>query len=171
MCRNDPRQRGLLGAAWHLGVAARAAEGAVTSLVLGAPSGDHGLVHHPGDTPQPWFDEHGGRFPAWHVMRGMYAASGRTRRATEVSAPREVQALAFETETGGLELWLANLMGEARRIRLDGSGEASMRVAVLDEESFVAGAADPDVLDAVERSASGDRLELRPYAVARCRMG
>ena len=70
MCRNDPRQRGLLGAAWHLGVAARAAEGAVTSLILGAPTGDHGLVHHPGDTPQPWFDEHGGRFPAWHVMRG-----------------------------------------------------------------------------------------------------
>ena len=171
MCRNDPRQRGLLGAAWHLGVAARAAEGGVTALILGAPTGDHGLVHHPGETPQPWFDEHGGRFPAWHAMRGVYAASGRPRRATEVSAPREVQALAFETEAGGLELWLANLMGEERRVHLDGLGGASMRVAVLDEESFVASAADPDVLDGVERSAPGDRIELRPYAVARCRMG
>ena len=63
MCRNDPRQRGLLGAAWHLGIAARAAEEGVTSLILGAPTGDHGLLHHPGDTPQPWFDEHGGRVP------------------------------------------------------------------------------------------------------------
>ena len=171
MCRNDPRQRGLLGAAWHLGVAARAAEGGVTSLILGAPTGDHGLVHHPGDTPQPWFDEHGGRFPAWHVMRGMYAASGRPRRATEVSAPREVQALAFETGVGGTELWIANLMGEERRVRLDGLGGDTMRVAVLDEESFVAGAGDPDVLDGVERSASSDRLELQPYAVARCRIG
>ena len=171
MCRNDPRQRGLLGAAWHLGIAARAAEGGVTSLILGAPTGDHGLVHHPGDTPQPWFDEHGGRFPAWHVMRGMYAASGRPRRATEVSAPREVQALAFETGAGGTELWIANLMGEERRVRLDGLGSDTMRVAVLDEESFVAGAGDPDVLDSVERSASSDRLELQPYAVARCRMG
>ena len=171
MCRNDPRQRGLLGAAWHLGIAARAAEGDVTSLILGAPTGDHGLVHHPGDAPQPWFDEHGGRFPAWHVMRGMYAASGRTRRATQVSAPREVQAIAFESGAGGLELWLANLMGEERRILLDGLGGGNMRLAVLDEENFVAGAADPDVLDGVERSASGDRLELRPYAVARCRMG
>ena len=171
MCRNDPRQRGLLGAAWHLGVAARAAEGGVTSLILGAPTGDHGLVHHPGDTPQPWFDEHGGRFPAWHVMRGMYAASGRARRAIEVSAPREVQALGFETEAGGLELWLANLMGDERIVRLDGLGGSSMRVAVLDEESFVAGTADPDVLDGVERSAPGDRLELRPHAVARCRVG
>ena len=170
MCRNDPRQRGLLGAAWHLGVAARAVEGGVESMILGAPTGDHGLVHHPGDTPQPWFDEHGGRFPAWHVMRGMYAASGRTRHATEVSVPREIQALAFETEAG-LELWLANLMGEERRVRLEGLGAATMRMALLDEESFVACAGDPDALDGVERSVSGDRLELRPYAVARCRVG
>ena len=171
MCRNDPRQRGLLGAAWHLGVAARAAEGNVTSLILGAPTGDHGLLHHPGDTPQPWFDEHGGRFPAWHVMRGLYRASGRPRRMTEISAPREVQALAFETGAG-LELWVANLMGEDRRVHLDGlGGGGAMRVAVLDEESFVSSAADPDALDAVERLASGDRIELGPYAVARCRPG
>ena len=171
MCRNDPRQRGLLGAAWHIGIAARAAEGGVTSLILGAPTGDHGLVHHPGDTPQPWFDEHGGRFPVWHAMRGMYAASGRTRRATEISAPREVQALAFETEAGGLELWLANLMGEERRVRLDGLGAGTMRVAILDEESFAACAADPGALDGAEGEASAERLELRPYSVARCRAG
>ena len=169
MCRNDPRHRGLLGAAWHLGVAARAAEGGVDSLILGAPTGDFGLLHHPGDTPQPWFDDHGGRFPVWHVMRGMYDASGRARRATEVSAPREVQALAFETGAG-LELWLANLMGEERRVRLEGLGGATMRVAMLDEGSFVAGAEDPDALDGAERPANGDRIDLRPYAVARCRV-
>ena len=170
MCRNDPRQRGLLGAAWHLGVAARAAEGGVTALILGAPTGDHGLVHHPGETPQPWFDEHGGRFPAWHVMRGMYAASGRPRRATGVSMPREVQALAFETDAD-LEVWLANLTGEERRVRLDVSGGESMRVAILDEDSFVACAGDPGALDSVESSINGNRLELRPHAVARCRIG
>ena len=169
MCRNDPRQRGLLGAAWHLGVASRAAEGGVTALILGAPTGDHGLVHHPGETPQPWFDEHGGRFPVWHVMRGMYAASGRTRRATEVSAPREVQALAFETDRG-LELWVTNLMGDERRVRLVGLGGSTMRVAILDEESFVSCAKDQDALEAVEQSVASDRIELRPYAVARCRM-
>ena len=171
MCRNDPRQRGLLGAAWHLGIAARAATGGVTSVILGAPTGDHGLLHHPGETPQPWFDEHGGRFPVWHVMRGVYATSGRTRRATEVSVPREVQALAFETGAGGLELWLANLMGEERRVRLDGLGEDTMRVAILDEESFAACAADPDALDGAERGGNAERIELRPYAVARCRIG
>ena len=169
MCRNDPRQRGLLGAAWHLGVVARAAEGGVESLILGAPTGDHGLLHHPGDTPQPWYDEHGGRFPVWHVMRGLYGASGRPRRATEVSVPREVQAVGFETDAG-LDLWVANLMDEERRVRLGGLDGGAMRVAVLDADSFVACAADPDALDGVERSASSDRLELRPYAVARCRM-
>ena len=169
MCRNDPRQRGLLGAAWHLGVAARAAEGGVQSLILGAPTGDHGLLHYPGDTPQPWFDDHGGRFPVWHVMRGMYGASGRSRRATTVSAPREVQVLAFETEAG-LELWVANLMGEARRIRLEGIGGGTMRVAMLDEESFVACAGDANALDGVERAAGDRRIELRPYGVARCRL-
>ena len=169
MCRNDPRQRGLLGAAWHLGIAARAAEGGVDSLILGAPTGDHGLLHHPGDTPQPWFDEHGGRFPVWHVMRGLYGASGRPRRATEVSVPREVQALAFETDAG-LELWVANLMGEERRVRLEGLGGGTMRVAMLDEGSFAACAGDPDALDSAEKSTSGDRLELRPYAIARCRI-
>ena len=104
------------------------------------------------------------------AMRGLYAASGRPRRATGVSVPREVQALAFETEAG-LDLWVANLMGEERRVRLDGLGGVRMRVAVLDEESFVACAGDPEALDGVETSTSGDRIELRPYAVARCRVG
>ena len=88
----------------------------------------------------------------------------------EALVPREVQALAFETEAG-LELCVANLMGEECRVRLDGLGGAGMRVAVLDEESFVACAGDPDALDGVETSASGERIELRPYAVARCRIG
>ncbi len=170
MCRNDPRQRGLLGAAWHLGVAARAAEGEVTSLILGAPTGDHGLVHHPGDASQAWFDDHGGRFPAWHVMRGMYAASGRPRRTTVVSEPRAVQALAFGAEAGGVELWIANLTGDPQRVRLVGL-DGDVGVAVLDEDSFVAGTEDPDVLDRVERTASDGYLELPCYAVARCRQG
>ena len=85
--------------------------------------------------------------------------------------PRDVQVLAFETGTEGLEPWLANLMGEERHIRLDGLGAGTMRVAVRDEKSFCACAADPDALDGAERSASADRLELRPYAVARRRMG
>jgi hypothetical protein len=169
MCRNDPRQRGLLGAAWHLGVAARAAEGGVDSLILGAPVGDFGLTHHPGEAPQPWFDDGGGLFPAYHVMRGLYRASGRRRRATEISRPREVQALAFETEAG-LELWLANLSGEARQIRVEGHGAETLQVAILDEGNFRACTQDPDALDGADVSMSRDRVTLGAYAVARCKV-
>ncbi len=168
MCRNDPRQRGLLGAAWHLGAAARAAEGGVDSLILGAPAGDFGLVHHPGKTPQAWFDQAGGLFPAYHAMAGAYGASGRLRRVTEVSRPRDLQALAFDTEAG-LEVWLANLTGEDCRVRLEGLGTAAHRMAAIDEESFLACARDPNALDQIEDAISADRQTLRPYAVARLR--
>ena len=103
MTRADPRQRGLLGAAWHLGYGARAAEGGVDSVVLGAAVGEFGLVHAPMDYAQPWYDEAGGLYPAWHVMRGLYGTSGAERLATKVSAPRDLQALAIRSD-GATEL-------------------------------------------------------------------
>ncbi len=169
MCRNDPRQRGLLGAAWHVGVAARAAEGSVDSLILGAAVGDFGLVHHPGEGPQPWFDDGGGLFPAYHIMQGLYPASGQECHTTKISRPREIQALAFETDAGR-ELWLANLMGEERRVRLNGFGDGRMRVAILDEDSFTVCASDANALDEFETGARRDMLTLQPYAVARCKL-
>jgi hypothetical protein len=94
-------------------------EGGVDSVVLGAEVGDCGLVHTAADTPQPWYDESGGVYPSYHVVRALYAASGATRRATEISTPRDVQALAFET-SDGIELWLANLLPEPRVVGVEG---------------------------------------------------
>ncbi len=166
MTRNDPRQRGLLGAAWHLGYAARMAEGGVDSVILGAPIGPFGLAHHPMDYPQPWYDEAGGLYPAFHVMRPLYAASGSTRRETTVSTPRDLQALAYEDEAG-LTLWLANLTGGPQAVSLSGLGPGAARLALLDEEGFETCAADPDGLDALARRADARDLELGPYGVAR----
>jgi hypothetical protein len=168
MTRPDPRGRGLLGAAWHLGYGARMAEGGVDGVVLGAPVGEFGLVHHRMAYAQPWYDEAGGLYPAYHVMRGLYAASGAARRATEVSAPREVQALAFETDRG-VDLWLANLVGEGRTVAFGGLGTGAVRMTVLDEESFEACAADPDGFEAAERLLKDAQVSLAPYAVARLR--
>ena len=133
MTDKDPRQRGLLGAAWHLGYVARAAAAGVDSLALGTPVGGFGLAHATLDYAQPWFDQAGGVYPAFHVMRAMYAASGAERRATAVSSPRDVQALCFEA-SGGQELWLANLTGEPVSIDVTGFDPQSM--SVLDETSF-----------------------------------
>lgn len=166
MCRNDPRQRGLLGAAWHLGYAARVAEGGADEAILGAPLGEFGLVHHALDYPQPWFDDNGGVYPAYHVMRGIYAASGAPRRATRVSAPREVQALAYE-QGGGLCLWLANLMGEPRTVALAGFDAAAARVARIDEAGFEALAGDPAVLDDPGAPLRAETVALGPYETLR----
>ena len=64
-------------------------------------------------------------------------------------------------------MWLANLMGEPRRTKLDAA--ISGRLATLDAGSFVAAAERPDALDRLERPFAGDELELDAYAVARLR--
>lgn len=164
MTDNDPRQRGLLGAAWHLGYVARAAEAGVDSLALGTPTGGFGLVHAPTDYAQPWFDESGGLYPAFHVMRALYAGSGAVRYATRISTPRDLQALCFET-ADGRDLWLANLTGEEQPVEFDGFGVRS--IAILDDTGFAGSAADPDAL-----LGDGDpetAVVLRPYGVARLR--
>ena len=169
MVRADPRERGLLGAAWHLGYAAHAAEGGVESVILGAPVGEFGLVHHPGAYRQPWFDDVGGLFPVYHIMRGVYAASGAERIPAEISDPRNIQVLAFCKEHGP-EVWIANLSGEERAVTLEGFDTGGVSVATLDESSFVACAAGTGGFDATERPLGGaNALDLAPYAVVRLR--
>ncbi len=168
MTRADPRQRSLLGAAWYLGYAARMAEGGVDQVILGSPVGDFGLIHHGPASVAPDYD--GAVYPAYHVMRGLYRASGATRRATESSAPRDVQALAYETD-GGVSLWLANLTGEPRAVEIAGLEVAGARLSRLDEDSFGLCVAGPDGFDGNAGTLSGAGLTLAPYAVARLEVG
>jgi hypothetical protein len=168
MTRADPRQRGLLGAAWHLGYAARMAEGGVDQVILGSPVGDFGLIHEASASVAP--DYGGTVYPAYHVIRGIYQASGAPRRATESAAPRDVQALAYETD-GGTTLWLANLTGEPQRIEIAGLEVAGARLSLLDEDSFDSCIAGPDGFDGNAGTVSGADLTLAPYAVARLEVG
>ena len=162
MNRNDPRQRGLLGAAWNLGYFAHFAAGGARQIALGGAVGPFGLLHAPADFPQPWFDEAGGLFPVYHVLRGLARLRGAAMRALSVSAPREIRGFAAANE-----LWLGNLMGEPRRVKLNGA--MSGRIGVLDAESFVTAAEHPDALDRLERPFAGDEFELDAHAVARLR--
>jgi D-apionolactonase len=169
MVRRDPRQRGLVGAAWHLGYAARMCEGGIDSVILGAAVGDYGLVHTPADTPHPWYDVSGGVFPAYHVMRALYAASGAPYRACEISAPRDVQALAFEA-SDCLQLWLANLLPEPRAVDVEGLDPTGGRLAMLDATTFEACARGPEGFERAEAIYRGGALTLEPFAVARLRL-
>jgi hypothetical protein len=168
MNRNDPRQRGLLGAAWNLAYFAHFARGGAQAIALGGAVGPFGLLHTPAPYPQPWFDHHGGLFPVFHVLRGLARLKGRPLRRVAISAPREIQAIAASGE-GGEEIWLANLMGEARRVSLHPRA-TSGRIAILDANSFVAATKSPDALELLAKPMTGSEIELDAYAVARIQL-
>jgi hypothetical protein len=164
MNRNDPRQRGLLGAAWNLGYFSHFAAGGASAITLGGGVGPFGLLHTPADWPQPWYDETGGLYPLYHVIRGLAALAGKRRRKLTFSAPQAVQGIAVETD-GGSELWLANLGGEPQELRFEGF-EPQM-IFRLDADSFVAASRDFAITDAMAKR--NGALTLAPYAVARLR--
>jgi hypothetical protein len=100
-------------------------------------------------------------------MRGLARLAGATLRRVEISAPREVQALAVRTQSGQHEVWLANLTGEPRRAGLD-PALAWGEFAMLDAESFVAAAETPTAMERLSKLRGGE-IELDAYAVARIR--
>jgi len=161
---NDPRHRGLLGAAWALGFFARFAEGGATTITLGGTTGAFGLVHVKHEWPQPYFDDEGGLFPMFHVLRGMARLAGKPLR--KVTAPDTIETIAAETGDG-VELWLANRTGTEQSVALPG---APRDLFLLDADSFVAATRDRNALDALTKPFEDRTLTLAPYAVARLRL-
>jgi D-apionolactonase len=162
MNRNDPRQRGLLGAAWTLGYYAHFARGGASALAIGGLTGPHGIIHARQSWPQPWYDENGGLFPVFHVLRGLAGLSGRSLRALEISDPSAVQGVAVEAESG-IELWLANLTGREQSVSLP---VPATEAAVLDASSFVEASRTPDLLDRLAPLGKS-ALTLGPYSTMR----
>ncbi len=167
----DPRQRGLLGAAWYLGYFAHMAAGGLEAVCLAAPVGEFGVVYAKMAWPQPWFDDQaaGGRalvYPVYHVLRGLAEGAGKPRLQTTLSNGSAVQAVAWQGH-GGAVVWLANLTPAPQTVALQGLAARRGRIAVLDQAGFGAAAADPDAL--AGRASAGEigRLELGAYAVAR----
>lgn len=161
---NDPRQRGLLGAAWALGFFARFAAGGATTITLGGTTGAFGLVHVKHDWPQPFFDQAGGVFPMFHVLRGMARLVGKP--LLKVTTPDTIEAIAAETGDG-VELWLANRTGTEQSVALPGAPRDRF---LLDADSFVAATQDGNALDTLAKPFDDRMLTLAPYAVARIRL-
>jgi hypothetical protein len=166
MNRMDPRQRGLLGAAWYLGYFAHMARAGASAVTLGGGVGPFGMVAAKLDYAQPFFDEAGGVYPAYHVFRGLAELGGARMVATSPVPAREVQAVAAEMEDGTRVLWLANLTGEGRNVTLDPAVKNG-RIFLLDAASFVAAAQDRDAAANLARPFSGATVKLTPYAIAR----
>jgi hypothetical protein len=167
MARNDPRQRGLFGAAWYLGYAARMAEAGVEALALSAPVGAFGVVHTPAAFPQPWYERQGaGVYPAYHVLRGLAEGAGHPRLDTEVPNGSLVLAVAWR-DGGAMVLWLANLTGERQAVQIAGVPASDVRLTMLDAAAFVAAATGAEGLESGTRQSAYDRLELDAFALAR----
>ncbi len=161
---NDPRHRGLLGAAWALGFFARFATGGAETITLGGTTGAFGLVSRPHPWPQPYFDEAGGVYPMFHVLAGLARLAGRPLLAVE--AGRAIEGLAAEG-ADGTELWLANRTGTVQTVTLPG---VARDLFLLDADRFVAAAQDADALDHSTQPHGRAEITLSPYAVARLRL-
>jgi hypothetical protein len=160
---NDPRQRGLLGAAWALGYYSHFARGGAQAVTLGAATGAFGAVHTPQDWPTPGFDAPGQLYPVFHVLRGLASLRGAPMTQVGVSEPAVVQGVC-----AGNDLWLANLTPEERLTDLPASAREAF---VLDADSFAAAASRADICDAPGALADPGRLTLPPFAVARIMLG
>jgi D-apionolactonase len=160
----DPRQRGLFAAAWSVGFVARFAKGGASALTLGGTVGELGIAYAKTDYPQPWFDENGGLYPVYHVIKGLAACRGRPLVDLTISKPREMQAIAFAHERG-IEIWLANLTGQTQSVELSPKLVGSL--SVLSASEFEQATHDFLTMDSLERAFSGKTILLRPYAVAR----
>ncbi len=161
---NDPRHRGLLGAAWALGFFARFAEGGADSVTLGGTTGAFGLVSVPQAWPQPGFEGKGGLFPMFHVLAGLARLSGQPM--LKVAASPFVEAIAAETARG-TELWLANRTAVPQAVQLPRPARDAF---VLDADSFAAATTDPAAADTLTTPFTGTAITLAPFAVARLRL-
>lgn len=167
LARMDPRQRGLVGAAWTLGYIAAFARGGLDAVTIGAPTGPAGIIARKTDYPQPWFDGLAGPavYPLYHVIAGLAAAAGDKLLEARSSNDASVVCLAHQAGVGKV-LWLANLTDGEQFVAVKGL-EAGGRLHLLDEQGFVSLATDSDWLKGKGETFDGGRVRLGAYAVAR----
>jgi hypothetical protein len=162
----DPRQRGQFAAAWSTGFIAHFAKSGASALTLGGTAGKFGIAYAKTDYPQPWFDENGGLYPVYHVIKGLAALRGRPLIDVAISKPREVQAIAVERDRG-IELWLANLTDQTASVKL--TPRWIGRLSVLSASEFERWTQDSSAMDSLEGNFPEEMVRLPPFAVARLR--
>ena len=155
LAQQDPRCRGLYGAAWVLGYVAQFAREKVDALTLFSLSGPSGVLL---ESENKGVRAH----PAFFVLERL---RGPARvHAVTVSDVKHVAVLALHRDRGS-ELLLANLTGDTIDVEIDG-WTASSSCAILDADACQKIASDVFVWNPARRSLAGSRLRLDAYAVA-----
>ena len=154
MAKEDPRQRGLFGAAFYLAYAAAAARGGLAVIAFCDPTGPLGVI---GTQPsvQVW--------PAYHACKWLAQAAGRPRVSLDTNPAGPIECLAY-AEGNHLVLLLANTTGSSQTIHIEGADQVSL--AVLDETSAAAASADAAWSLHPGRTTNAT-ITLSAYAVAR----
>lgn len=164
LAESDPRQRGIFGASWALGLVAAAAEAGLDAVALASLTGPQGLTFGPGDRKPPEYPS-AEATPAFHVLRGLAEHKSRHSIATTISDPDAIAGLGIETPAGP-ELWLANLTAEERDVRID-PWHGSAVLHFLDHARY-SDVLRLDFLDSPGRKMDdAASLRLAPYATAR----
>ena len=167
----DPRQRGLFGAAFALGYVARAAAAGIERVCFAAPTGPFGLVYRRTDYPQPWFDaeDFAGPaaapvYPLYHPLMAIAAAGDADLLPVRSSDEKRALGLCYRRPDGTQILWLANLTPEPQTLHIGGKIRSAK---ILDAENFAAAARDPVGFTAAPSpKLTGGRIGLAPYALA-----
>lgn len=151
MARNDPRHRGLFGAAWAVGALAAATGAGISALALGAPAGPFSLFAEDA-TPAP--------LPLYHVVR-FAAGLGGTETWAVTGLPPGIKGFAASTGDG-LSMALSNLSDGPVTLVLPSNCHS---VRVLDAAALDSAREQPDWL---EQPPDRDEqtLILAPFAVA-----
>lgn len=166
LAANDPRQRGLLAAAWHVGYAAVVAEHGIDTLVLGAPTGPFGVISTQQPYARQWWDEQaeGAVYPLFHVVADLASGSGKTR--LETASNSEKLAVLGWVDGDKYVLLIANLASEPVNVTLADVDVA--RVRILDVAHSELAALSPAIFrQHSEERDIGQGINLDAYAVAK----
>jgi len=164
----DVRQMSLFGAVWTLGVLSKLAHSRVHSITLYETTGWRGVMETESGSPLPdqFRSIAGGVFPMYHVL----ADIGEFSEFTFVENPYQTRATyttILLTADERSRFIVANLTAEIQLFKLESALEHSTLV-MLDETNVEFAMRNPEAFRAQAGVPfSGDRLELKPYAIAR----
>ncbi|CAG4918003.1 D-apionate lactonase [Paraburkholderia gardini] len=167
MAGDDPRQRGLFGAAWLAGYAMALEGAALECLTLGALTGPRGLAGGLADSATD-----PARYPVFHVAAALARMAGRSRLQCRSERPRDVACFGARDAGGRLRLIIANLTPEKRTVRLDsgcGNRMGELGVATLDESSAAKARVGRVLADPI--STGCDTFALDPFACVQIASG
>lgn len=161
MARHDPRQCGLFGAAFAVGVLHATQGRAVDCVALAAPVGPFGIVAQDQPVKRVYYDVNPQAVihPVFHVVR-LATRMAKRQRLTVSGLPGGLHAVAAG-DGGDWTMMIANLSDQPRSVRLP--DEANVRS--LDVSAFAQAVADPDWLVNSRSHRTAD-IVLEPYCTA-----